>query len=58
MERALELVDEFRPHVIHATTNYYNALVAQAVSAATGLPWVLEMRGLMEKTWIASHASP
>lgn len=55
VERALELVDEFRPHVIHATTNYYNALVAQAVAAETGLPWVLEVRGLMEKTWAASH---
>ncbi|WP_394216673.1 glycosyltransferase family 4 protein [Brachybacterium vulturis] len=55
VERALELVAEFRPHVIHATTNYFNALVAQAVSAATGVPWILEVRGLMEKTWIASH---
>ncbi|ATG50888.1 glycosyl transferase family 1 [Brachybacterium vulturis] len=57
-KRAIELVAEFRPHVIHATTNYYNALVAQAVSAATGIPWVLEVRGLMEKTWAASHSSP
>jgi len=56
--RAVELVAEFRPHVLHATTNYYNALVAQAVSAATGIPWVLEVRGLMEKTWAASHSSP
>src|SRR5699024_3456308 len=32
-----------------------NALVAQAVSAATGVPWILEVRGLMEKTWVASH---
>ena len=56
VERALELVAEFRPHVIHATTNYFNALAAQAVSAATGVPWILEVRGLMEKTWIASHA--
>src|SRR5699024_1735483 len=55
VERALELVAEFRPHVIHATTNYSNALVAQAVSAATGVPWILEVRGLMEKTWVASH---
>ncbi|MGP5086438.1 glycosyltransferase [Brachybacterium tyrofermentans] len=55
--RAMELVEEFRPHVIHATTNYHNALVAQAVSGATGLPWVFEVRGLMEKTWVASHAS-
>lgn len=54
VERALELVEEFRPHVIHATTNYYNALVAQAVAAATGLPWILEVRGLMEKTWVAT----
>src|SRR5699024_10824861 len=47
--RALELVAEFRPHVLHATTNYHNALVAQAVSEATGLPWVFEVRGLMEQ---------
>ncbi|WP_172805649.1 glycosyltransferase [Brachybacterium avium] len=56
--RALELVEEFRPHVLHATTNYYNALVAQAVSTATGIPWVFEVRGMMEKTWIALHTSP
>src|SRR5699024_9102795 len=55
VRRALELVEEVRPHVIHATTNYHNALVAQAVATAAGLPWVLEVRGLMEKTWIASH---
>lgn len=52
---ALEIVREFRPHVLHATTDYRNALVAQAVSATTGIPWVLEVRGLMEQTWIASH---
>ncbi|MFI8776178.1 glycosyltransferase family 4 protein [Brachybacterium paraconglomeratum] len=55
--RALELVDEFRPHVLHATTNYYNALVARAISDATGIPWVLEVRGLMEQTWTASRKS-
>lgn len=55
---ALRLVDEFRPHVIHATTDYRNALVAQAVSEATGIPWIFEVRGLMEQTWIASHSTP
>lgn len=55
--RALELVAEFRPHIIHATTNYLNALVAQAVSDATGIPWVFEVRGLMEETWVASRRS-
>lgn len=53
---ALEIVRELRPHVIHATTPYPNALVAQAVSEATGIPWVYEVRGLAEQTWIASHS--
>lgn len=55
IEAALEIVHELRPHVLHATTDYRNALVAQAVSEATGTPWVLEVRGLMEQTWIAAH---
>ncbi|MGP5036515.1 glycosyltransferase family 4 protein [Brachybacterium alimentarium] len=57
VRRTLKLVEEFRPHVLHTTTNYQNALVAQAVSTATGLPWVYEVRGLMEETWVASHKS-
>ena len=55
VEEAMRLVAQFRPHVLHATTDYRNALVAQAVSDATGIPWVYEVRGLMEQTWIASH---
>lgn len=58
VDEAIRLVEKFRPHVLHATTDFRNALVAQAVSAATGIPWVLEVRGLLEKTWIASHRSP
>lgn len=57
VQEAMRLARELRPHVLHATTDYRNALVAQAVSAATGIPWVLEVRGLMEQTWIASHRS-
>ncbi|MDN5686361.1 MAG: glycosyltransferase [Brachybacterium sp.] len=57
-EEAMRLVAQFRPHVIHATTDYRNALVAQVVSDATGVPWVYEVRGLMEQTWIASHPRP
>lgn len=55
VREATRIANEFKPHVLHATTDYRNALVAQAVSAATGIPWILEVRGLMEKTWVASH---
>lgn len=52
---AMAVVDSFRPDVLHATTDFRNALVAQEVSARTGIPWVFEVRGLQEQTWIASH---
>ncbi|MGO1629442.1 MAG: glycosyltransferase [Microbacterium sp.] len=55
VDEALRVIRDFRPHVLHATTDYRNALVAQAVSAATGVPWVFEVRGLMEMTWTASR---
>lgn len=55
VEQALRLVEEFRPHVLHVTTNYQNVLVAQAVADTTGLPWLFEVRGLMEQTWVASR---
>lgn len=57
IEQAIRLVEEFRPDVLHATTNYLTALVAQTVSRATGIPWVLEVRGFMEQTWVASHST-
>lgn len=57
VDEAMKIVEEFRPHVLHATSDYRNALVAQAVSVATGILWVFEVRGLMEQTWIASHRS-
>jgi glycosyltransferase involved in cell wall biosynthesis len=45
----------FRPDVIHTTTHYPNAVVAQAVAERCDLPWVYEVRGQLEKTWVASR---
>ena len=49
----LERVRDFRPDVLHTTTDFTNALTVDAVARATGLPWVYEMRGNMEQTWLA-----
>jgi glycosyltransferase involved in cell wall biosynthesis len=48
-------VERFRPTVLHTTTHFPNALVMQAVSSATGVPWIYEVRGQLEKTWLASR---
>ncbi|MDP9801703.1 glycosyltransferase involved in cell wall biosynthesis [Arcanobacterium wilhelmae] len=48
------LVAKLRPRALHATTDYTNAEVARAVAEAFGIPWVYEMRGQREKSWVAS----
>jgi|GEM_PF-343097 len=58
LDEAMRRADAFGPTVIHCTTNYANAVVAQALAARTGLPWVYEVRGMLEKTWAASRATP
>lgn len=46
-------VRRFKPHVLHTTTNFHNGLTVDAVARAEDLPWVYEMRGNMEQTWLA-----
>lgn len=47
-------VGRFRPTVLHTTTHYVNGLVTRAVADGAGLPWVYEVRGQLEQTWVAS----
>jgi D-inositol-3-phosphate glycosyltransferase len=56
-ELLISHVERFRPTVLHTTTHFTNALVIQAVAQATGLPWVYEVRGQLEKTWAASRSA-
>ena len=44
--------------LIHATTPAATGEVARAAANRLGLPWVYEVRGLPEETWVASHATP
>lgn len=39
---------------IHTTTNYQNALIAHSLAQALKVPWIYEVRGVMEETWISS----
>ncbi|WP_084563091.1 glycosyltransferase [Corynebacterium aquilae] len=40
--------------VIHSTTDFENGIAARAAARRLGIPWVYEMRGEREKTWVAS----
>ncbi|GAA1534086.1 glycosyltransferase family 4 protein [Brevibacterium picturae] len=44
--------------VLHTTTHYVNGLATGAAANAAGLPWVYEVRGVLEETWAAGGSTP
>lgn len=44
--------------VLHTTTPSATGEVARRAAAVLGVPWVYEVRGLPEETWVASHPTP
>jgi glycosyltransferase involved in cell wall biosynthesis len=57
LSRAARLAGQLRPAVIHAASNYSNALTAIALREALGVPYVYEVRGFWEDTWLSRHAA-
>ena len=57
LRRAARLTGRLRPAVLHAASNYANAVIALALRDATGLPVVYEVRGFWEDTWLSRHAA-
>jgi glycosyltransferase involved in cell wall biosynthesis len=52
---AARLTERLAPAVLHAASNYANAVIALALRDATGLPVVYEVRGFWEDTWLSRH---
>ena len=57
LRHAARLTQRLRPAVLHAASNYANAVIALALRDATGLPVVYEVRGFWEDTWLSRHAA-
>ena len=45
--------EKFCPHVLHTTTDSKNAQVVSRVAQRLNIPWVYEVRGEPEKTWVS-----
>jgi glycosyltransferase involved in cell wall biosynthesis len=56
VERVADLVLKVRPAVLHAASDYPNAIAAEAVGKAYGIPVVYESRGFWEETWLSRQA--
>jgi len=57
LKHAARLTERLGPAVLHAASNYANAVIALALRDATGLPVVYEVRGFWEDTWLSRHAA-
>jgi glycosyltransferase involved in cell wall biosynthesis len=55
LELAARLTEQLRPAVLHAASNYANAMIALALGERYGLPVVYEVRGFWEDTWLSRH---
>ena len=57
-----EIAGQLRPAVLHTTSPFQNGLIASAVARGTQRPWVYEVRGRPELTWVArpdlTHVDP
>jgi glycosyltransferase involved in cell wall biosynthesis len=57
LRHAARLARQLQPAVLHAASNYSNALIALALGDAMHLPVVYEVRGFWEDTWLSRHAA-
>jgi glycosyltransferase involved in cell wall biosynthesis len=55
LAKADQLTERLRPAVLHAASNYANAVIALALGKRYGLPVVYEVRGFWEDTWLSRH---
>lgn len=56
-EKAVEFLAEFArdsgAELIHCTSGYQNAQIASAAARALGIPWIYEVRGEPQNTWLS-----
>src|SRR5699024_594909 len=48
-----ELVQRIRPSILHAQSDFFNALIVSAVGKRFGIPTVYESRGFWEESWLS-----
>ena len=56
LDRAARLADQIKPSLLHAASNYTNAVTALAIGHSQNLPVVYEVRGFWEDTWLSRYA--
>lgn len=56
VEELAKVVAEVRPSILHAHSDFFNALSARAVGDYFGIPVIYESRGFWEESWLSRMA--
>lgn len=55
VEKVATIAKRIDADVILATTDFHNALVAHRAAELVGIPWIYELRGKLEDTWLSKQ---
>lgn len=55
VDMLVEQAEEFEATVLHTTTDFKNALIVAKAAERLGIPWVYEIRGELESTWLSKQ---
>lgn len=55
VDALVEKATEFQANILHTTTDFNNALIVAEAARRLGIPWVYEVRGELERTWLAKQ---
>ncbi|OIR45758.1 glycosyltransferase family 4 protein [Corynebacterium sp. NML130628] len=53
VKQLVRYAGKFGAEVLHTTTGFENALIVSRAAKRLGIPWVYEMRGAPEQTWLS-----
>lgn len=53
IQELVRIAREQQSTILHTTTEYKNALIVSQAAAQLGIPWIYEVRGELESTWLS-----
>lgn len=53
VRQLVSIAQRFKATILHTTTDYKNSIVVSQAAEILGIPWVYEVRGELESTWLS-----
>ncbi|WJY70990.1 2-deoxystreptamine glucosyltransferase [Corynebacterium aurimucosum] len=58
VRKLVQMIESEAIDVLHTTSSFKNALIVSEAAKISGIPWVYEVRGQLESTWLSKLPEP